>query len=174
MLIQCTIFLRLFHVSKDLQASICVYKCSVHSSGLFYIKLLGTLAPYLYTECNDCDFSSLQLNIPEEKVHRRNTLEIIRSSTKERGKSVRDNRHSWVRIESRYKLIIDPSEDQSLVRLLFSYNILPEGKTRVYICSDFPSDQQSEVCFPLIIPYVCLYCNQLSLQKHKYHSHNSP
>lgn len=93
------------------------------------------------------DYFPLQLNIPEEKVHRRNTLEVIRSSTEERGKVIRDSRHGWVRIESRYKLIIDPSEDESLVRLLFSYNILPEGKTRVFICSDFPSDQQSEVCF---------------------------
>ena len=104
----------------------------------------------IWIKGSDWVFYSLQLNIPEETVHRRNTLEIIRSSTKERGKFVRDNRHSCVRIESRYKLIIDPSEDESLVRLLFSYNILPEGKTRVYICSDFPSDQHSEVCFPII------------------------
>ena len=77
----------------------------------------------------------------------RNTLEVIRSSTEEHGKHCTDDIHSGVRIESRYKLIIDPSEDESLVRLLFSYSILPEGETRTYICSDFPSDQHSEVCF---------------------------
>ena len=44
--------------------------------------------------------------------------------------------------EMRYKLIIDSSEDGSLVRLLFSTGVLERGKTRVYMCSDFPGDAQ--------------------------------
>lgn len=44
--------------------------------------------------------------------------------------------------EMRYKLIIDSSEDGSLMRLLFSTGVLERGKTRVYMCSDFPGDAQ--------------------------------
>ena len=81
----------------------------------------------------------------KEKLNHRNTLEIIRSSTNDHCIECTDDIHSSVQIESRYKLIIDPSEDESLVRLLFSYDILPVS-TRVYICSDFPSDHHSQVC----------------------------
>lgn len=83
----------------------------------------------------------------------RNTLEIIYSSSEESKepkelKEYKEHCRSYtgVHIESRYKLIIDPSDDVSLVRLLFSYNVLPMKKTRICICSDFPSDHQSEVC----------------------------
>lgn len=44
--------------------------------------------------------------------------------------------------EMRYKLIIDSSEDGSLVRLLSSTGVLERGKTRVFMCSDFPGDAQ--------------------------------
>ena len=44
--------------------------------------------------------------------------------------------------EMRYKLIIDSSEDGSLIRLLFSTGVLVRKKTRVYMCSDFPGDAQ--------------------------------
>lgn len=42
--------------------------------------------------------------------------------------------------EVRYKLIIDPSEDDSLVRLLFSIGVLQRENTHVFMCSDFPED----------------------------------
>lgn len=44
--------------------------------------------------------------------------------------------------QARYKLIIDPSEDESVVRLLFSFGILVRANTRVFVCSDFPGDGQ--------------------------------
>ena len=44
--------------------------------------------------------------------------------------------------EMRYKLIIDSSNDGSLVRLLFSTGVLQRNKTRVYVCSDFPGDAE--------------------------------
>ena len=44
--------------------------------------------------------------------------------------------------EVRYKLIIDPSEDDSLVRLLFSFEALQRKKTRMFVCSDFSGDNQ--------------------------------
>ena len=42
----------------------------------------------------------------------------------------------------RYKLIIDPSEDDSLIRLLFSFGVLQRKETRMFVCSDFPGDSQ--------------------------------
>ena len=44
--------------------------------------------------------------------------------------------------EVRYKLIIDPSEDESLTRLLFMFGILKFENTRTFMCSDFPGDSQ--------------------------------
>ena len=44
--------------------------------------------------------------------------------------------------EMRYKLIIDSSDDGSLVRLLFSTGVLQRSNTRVYVCSDFPGDAE--------------------------------
>jgi len=44
--------------------------------------------------------------------------------------------------EVRYKLIIDPSEDESITRLLFMFDILDHENTRTYICSDFLGDGQ--------------------------------
>ena len=44
--------------------------------------------------------------------------------------------------EVRYKLIIDPSEDESITRLLFMFGILKRENTRTYVCSDFLGDGQ--------------------------------
>ena len=44
--------------------------------------------------------------------------------------------------EVRYKLIIDSSEDDSLVCLLFSLGVLQRKETRIFVCSNFPGDSQ--------------------------------
>lgn len=44
--------------------------------------------------------------------------------------------------EVRYKLIIDPSEDDSLIRHLFSFEVLDRKRTKMFVCSDFPGDGQ--------------------------------
>ena len=44
--------------------------------------------------------------------------------------------------EVRYKLIIDPSEDESITQLLFMFGILQRENTRTYMCSDFFGDGQ--------------------------------
>ena len=46
--------------------------------------------------------------------------------------------------EVRYKLLIDPSEDGSLVRLLFSFGVLKREVTRIHMSSVFPGDTESE------------------------------
>ena len=54
--------------------------------------------------------------------------------------------------EMRYKLIIDSSEDNSVIRLLFSTGVLKREKTRMYMCSDFHGDSQlQKVMFIAII-----------------------
>ena len=47
--------------------------------------------------------------------------------------------------EVRYKLVIDSSEDNSLLRLLFAFGILKEKDTRTYVCSDFPGDSHQQM-----------------------------
>ena len=81
-----------------------------------------------------CKFLSGDLSI----VKQRKTLDILRESLKDHpqdGQVLSEN-------EVRYKLIIDPSEDESLVRLLFSSGILERDKTRIFVCSNFPGDGQ--------------------------------
>ena len=46
--------------------------------------------------------------------------------------------------EVRYKLIIDSSEDGSLVRLLFSFGVLERKNTRIHVSSKFRGDAESE------------------------------
>ena len=48
----------------------------------------------------------------------------------------------------RYKLIIDSSEDNSLMQLLFQHGVLEHDNTDVFICSDFvgESHQRVSVC----------------------------
>ena len=76
--------------------------------------------------------------------HSRNIIEVLRESLED--KSIRPvNRKNKQGeeeelIEVRYKMIIDPSEDDSLTRLLYHYNILNIKDTRMFIGSDFPGD----------------------------------
>lgn len=44
--------------------------------------------------------------------------------------------------EVRYKIVIHSSDDDSLVRLLFQYEVLERQNTRIYMCSDFPGDDE--------------------------------
>lgn len=71
-----------------------------------------------------------------QKVKARNVLDVLYSSLEDH------QVNTGAENEVRYKLIIDPSEDSSLVRLLFSSGVLQREKTRVYVCSDFPGDAQ--------------------------------
>jgi len=54
--------------------------------------------------------------------------------------------------EVRYKLIIDPSEDESIARLLLMFGILKSDNTRTYMCSNFPGDSQLQK----VILFMCI------------------
>ena len=69
----------------------------------------------------------------------RGILEVLRDSLDDRPQQ---KGQDMTEAEVRYKLIIDPSEDDSLIRLLFSFKVLQREKTRMFVCSDFPGDSQ--------------------------------
>ncbi len=76
---------------------------------------------------------------------KRNVLEVLKESLNDHALSSGDVFRMGIQSEVRYKLIIDPSEDGSLLRLLFGFEILDTTKTKVYVCSDFPGSSHSEV-----------------------------
>ena len=75
----------------------------------------------------------------------RNVLSILKDSLSDVAFSERDEINSSIQSEVRYKLIIDPSADESVVRLLFAFGILKRQETKVYVSSDFLPDQHSKV-----------------------------
>ena len=57
----------------------------------------------------------------------------------------------------RYKLIIDGSEDSSVIRLLFTFGVLQRKGTKVYVLSDFPGDVHLQKVKMLLYIYVGIY-----------------
>ena len=53
--------------------------------------------------------------------------------------------------EVRYKLIIDPSEDNSLIRYMFTFGILRMENTRVHMCSNLGDSHLEKVCDDLLL-----------------------
>lgn len=78
------------------------------------------------------------IKLAENFPKKRHILDVLKESIQDCPSSSLDLAEN----EVRYKLIIDPSEDDSLVRLLFSFDILKRNNTRVFVCSDFPGDSQ--------------------------------
>ena len=85
------------------------------------------------------------MGISFERCHFRSILKILEDSLADHSSITRDDVHNSIQSEIRYKLIIDPSEDDSLIRLLFTYGVLQRESTRLYVCSDFPGDDQLRV-----------------------------
>lgn len=75
----------------------------------------------------------------------RSVLSILKDSISDMELSRKDSVHSSIQSEVRFKLVIDPSADESLVRLLFTFGVLQRQKTKMYICSEFPPDSHSRV-----------------------------
>ena len=83
-----------------------------------------------------CLCCSFQIHSRPDQVVHRNILAILDSSMKDHPQE------TGAENEMRYKLIIDSSEDNSVIRLLFSTGVLKREKTRMYMCSDFHGDSQ--------------------------------
>ena len=99
-------------------------------------------------------FSSLmQLNTSYEAANKRHILDILRDSlcdkaTSEQSNEISPNVNKSTENEVRYKLIIDPSEDDSLVRLLFTSKCLERKSTHIFVSSDLPGDSDlQKVCY---------------------------
>jgi hypothetical protein len=92
-----------------------------------------------------CQIFFEEIDVPVEKLHFSHILSILKNSLADHISTEGDDVHNSIQSEVRYKLIIDPSEDDSLVRLLFTYEVLKRNNTRLYICSDFPGDRQLRV-----------------------------
>jgi hypothetical protein len=72
-----------------------------------------------------------------EDVTRRSVVSVLKSSLEvESAKIDLTNEAQKVR----YKLVIDSSEDESVTRLLYAFNIVDPATTRTYMCSSFPED----------------------------------
>ena len=78
--------------------------------------------------------------------------------------------------EVRYKLLIDHSEDESLVRFLFKFGILKRSNCRIYTLSKLPGDRLqkvSSVCnihdnilYPAVGVLCYLFTTSLNLDNH--------
>ena len=83
-----------------------------------------------------------------ENMQRSSLIEILRSSFKHHMRDLSSEN------QTRYKLLIDSSEDQSLIRLLFKFQILERKSTRIISCSKLPADGESlKVYIKTIILY---------------------
>lgn len=82
--------------------------------------------------------------------NKRTIIEVLHDSLADKpynNKDSAENSLDDTQNEVRYKLIIDPSEDESVTRLLFMFGVLKFENTRTFICSDFPGDSQlQKVC----------------------------
>ena len=68
-------------------------------------------------------------------MNARGMIDILRDSlSQSQSKDTQKN-------AARYKLIIDPSKDNSLIRYLFKYDIVEKKNTRMFMCSDAFSDE---------------------------------
>lgn len=85
------------------------------------------------------------------KVQRRSILDILKESLSDKPHDLNGEN------EVRYKLIVDSSEDSSLLRLLFAFGVLKERDTRTYVCSDFPGDSRQQMV-SVLVPNIAAVC----------------
>ena len=90
------------------------------------------------------------------KPVQRGILEVLRDSLEDRPQQ---HGRDMAEAEVRYKLLIDPSEDDSLIRLLFSFGVLQRKQTRMYVCSNFPGDSHLQ----RVIACMCAYLHNSSI-----------
>ena len=93
----------------------------------------------------------VQMGYSYKRVKQRNVLTILKDSLSKVGKetsSVKEGagepKDLSAENDVRYKLIIDSSEDESVIRFLFTFGVLQRKKTRMYICSKFPGDGETQ------------------------------
>lgn len=97
---------------------------------------------YMYIVfCSLLSFSCIymiQVGSHINKLRPRRVLEVLKESLDDHPLDL------FTENEVRYKLIIDSSKDESLVRLLFKAGVLVRKETRIYVCDQFLGDGESE------------------------------
>ena len=84
------------------------------------------------------------MKVPLEKLERRDVLTIIKDSLEDRLIIQRNETRTFEQEGARYKIIIDDSEDESAMKLLFSNKVLDE-KAVIHLCSDFAEESNLHV-----------------------------
>ena len=104
---------------------------------MYYIlfNIITSLTPLCvkYTVCSPI----LQNNFRPEDVTRRSVISVLKSSLDVKSGQIDFTNEAR---KVRYKLVIDSSEDESVTRLLYAFNIVDPATTRTYMCSSFPED----------------------------------
>jgi len=80
-----------------------------------------------------------------QQVTYHSTCSILKESLNDQAYSSETSDQFSVQSDVRFKMIIDSSEDGSLLRLLFSFKVLDRERTHVYVCSNFPGDKHLQV-----------------------------
>ena len=142
-----------------------------------------SLAPcihYSYLHFVICTyFLYVQMEAKVDDLKKRNVIEILKCSLHDNQLPSGHDTQSEVagkqtalsydtQNEVRYKLIIDPSEDESITQLFFMFGILKRKNTRTYICSDFHGDGQLQK-----VKHNIYYCYRYLLHISTTDQHNS-
>ena len=88
---------------------------------------------------------------------KRTIIEILSDSLQDKpynNQNSAENSLDDTQNEVRYKLIIDPSEDESVTRLLFMFDVLEFENTRTFMCSNFPGDSQLQKVSICLVPSI--------------------
>ena len=83
------------------------------------------------------------IGVEFREVRQRDILEVLNDSILDRPLTNRQGQYQdLAENEVRYKLIIDSSQDESLMCLLLAVGVLERENTRIYTCSNFRGDSQ--------------------------------
>ena len=75
--------------------------------------------------------------------NKRGLIEVIENSLNDRNQDVVESQN-LNDTAVRFKLLIDQSDDDSMMRLLFLHRIIDQRRTRVMKFSDFPDDREDQ------------------------------
>lgn len=100
---------------------------------IFYFLISGILNRVLFILLQPC------------QAKERSVLDVLRDSLNDHSSQSLESFHLSIQSDIRYQLIIDTSGDESLSRLLFSFELLDKSTTKVFICSSFPGDVHGAV-----------------------------
>ena len=118
---------------------------------------------YFIYVCCIYDYFPIYLKIGSslKEVEQRTVIDVIKDSLSDRPFRAHSTEGTALD-EVRYKLLIDKSEDESVVRLLFAFSILDPSKTRIFMCSHFPEDSDVQ----MVNIFVCTNSNSTRLCVH--------